>query len=207
MSTRSYILGLILAGGRSRRMGGREKAFVEISGETLLSRTIARARPQVRELVINANGDPARFAGFGLPVIPDRIPGHLGPLAGIFAGLDWTRENRPEAKWLASFACDCPFFPRDLVQRLHAAAEAEHVPLAIAASGGRDHPVFALWSTKILETSESVLVTDRLRKVNDLIGRIPNATVEFALEPTDPFFNINTPDDLIRAESLLAHSR
>ena len=205
MSGDPNIIGVVLAGGRSRRMGGRDKAFVELRGETLLSRTIARASPQVGELLIN--GDQPRFADFGLPVIADRVPGHLGPLAGIFAGLDWARENRPAAKWLASFACDCPFFPLDLVVQLRAAAEAAGVPLAVAASGGRHHPVFALWNTAIPETSESVLVAKKLRKMDDLVLRVAHATVEFASEPIDPFFNINMPDDLAKAESMLAHSR
>src|ERR1700674_107635 len=111
-------IGVVLAGGQARRMGGVDKALVEVGGESLLMRTLDRARPQVKELVVNANGDPARFRRFNLEIVPDRVHGFLGPLAGILAGLEWIRENRPMARWLASFACDCPFFPADLVERL-----------------------------------------------------------------------------------------
>ena len=106
-------------------MGGADKAFLKLGGETLIARTIARAKPQVGELLINANGDPSRFADFGLPVIADSIGGFLGPLAGILSGLDWMRANRPKARWLATFACDCPFFPRDMVEALIAKRKAK----------------------------------------------------------------------------------
>jgi molybdopterin-guanine dinucleotide biosynthesis protein A len=198
-------LGLILAGGKSRRMGA-EKAFLTLSGESLIARTVERARPQVRELLINANGDSTRFAPFGYPVIEDRVAGFLGPLAGIFAGLDWLRANRPDAGWLATFACDCPFFPADLVERLRQVANAERVPLTVAASGGRRHPVFGLWSTAIAETSQTVLVEKGLRKMDDLVARIPHGTADFAADPVDPFFNINTPEDLAEAERLIAQA-
>jgi molybdopterin-guanine dinucleotide biosynthesis protein A len=191
-------------------MGGADKAFLKLGGETLIERAIARAAPQVNELVINANGDLSRFMEFGLPVIEDRVGGFLGPLAGILSGLDWVRANRPKARWLASFACDCPFFPRDLVERLTAKAESKKALVAVAASGerhpsgGRHHPVFAVWSTAIDATSESVLKVEGSRKMDDFIARFPNTRVEFPSDPLDPFFNINAPEDLKRAEALIA---
>jgi len=185
-------------------MGGADKAFLALSGETLIARTVARARPQVGELLINANGDPARFAAFGVPVIADPIDGFLGPLAGILSGLEWMRANRADAKWLASFACDCPFFPLDMVERLIAKAESENAPVAVAASGGRHHPVFAVWRADLPVTAQSILNDQALRKMDDFVALFANVRVDFASSAIDPFFNINTPDDLTRAEALLA---
>jgi molybdopterin-guanine dinucleotide biosynthesis protein A len=197
-------VGVILAGGRGRRMGGADKAFLTLGGETLLARTIARARPQAGALVINANGEPERYAEFGLPVVPDVIGGFLGPIAGIVSGLEWMRANRPDAKWLASFACDCPFFPLDLVGRLVAQAEREGVSVAVAASGGRHHPVFAVWRADLPVSAEGALREQGLRKMDDFVACFANTRVEFEVGAVDPFFNINTRDDLVRAETMLA---
>jgi molybdopterin-guanine dinucleotide biosynthesis protein A len=186
-------------------MGG-DKLFVEIAGVSLIERAIARARPQVGELLINANRELERIGAFGVPVITDRVSGYLGPLAGIFSGLEWLRENRSSAIWLATFACDCPFFPQDLVERLCAQAEAEKALVAVAASGGRHHPVFAVWSAAIAGTSESVLVREGHRKMEHFVASLPNTEVEFSISAVDPFFNVNTPDDLKLAESLMAGS-
>jgi molybdopterin-guanine dinucleotide biosynthesis protein A len=200
------IVGVILAGGQARRMGGADKALVMLGGETLLARAIARAKPQVGELLINANGDPARFADKNLPVIADSIGGFLGPLAGVLTGLEWMRAHRPKARWLATFSCDCPFFPRDLVEHLIKKAQSENVPIAVAASGGRHHPVFAVWSAQLPVTAQNALVDQSLRKMDDLVALFPNTRVEFTSVPIDPFFNINTPDDLARAQNLLTEN-
>jgi molybdopterin-guanine dinucleotide biosynthesis protein A len=197
------VIGLILAGGQARRMGGADKAFLKLGGETLIARAIARARPQAGELIINANGDLKRFEGLGCEIIADRIGGFLGPLAGILSGFEWIRRNRPNARWLASFACDCPFFPADMVERLVAEAQNRDLPIAIAASGERHHPVFAVWSASLLVTSESVLHGQGLRKMDDFVAKFPNARVVFPSTPVDPFFNINTRDDLALAETLI----
>jgi molybdopterin-guanine dinucleotide biosynthesis protein A len=201
------IIGLILAGGQGRRLGGVDKAFVSLGGETMIARTVARARPQVGELLINANGDPARFAALSVPVLPDCIGGFLGPLAGILTGLTWMRENRPKARWLASFSCDSPFFPPDLVEKLVAKAESEKSLVAFATSAEHVHPVFAVWSTDIDDAPEDVLLGDLLRKVEDFIALFPYSFVNFPYRPVDPFFNINTPEELARAESLLAANK
>ena len=184
-------------------MGGADKALLMLSGETLIARAVARAKPQVSELIINTNGDPAGFAEFRLPVIADRVSGFQGPLAGLLAGLDWVRANRPHAKWLATFACDCPFFPADLVERLLATAETEKADVTVAASGSRHHPVFALWRTSLSVTSETVLTDAGSRKMDDFVARFHAVRVPFPSGPTDPFFNINTPDDLTHAEAML----
>ena len=198
------MIGVILAGGRATRMGGADKAHLTLGGETLLERALERAAPQVGELLINANGDPSRYAGFGCEIVPDRIGGFLGPLAGILAGLEWMRANRTDARWLASFACDCPFFPRDMVERLIAKAETEGALVAVAMNGERHHPVFAVWRADLPATSESVLRDEGLRKMDDFIARLPSTRLAFPSEPVDPFFNINTPGDLARAEALIA---
>jgi molybdopterin-guanine dinucleotide biosynthesis protein A len=184
-------------------MGGVDKAFIKVGGVSLIERAIARARPQVGELMINANGRLDRFDEFGLNLIEDRVQGFLGPLAGIFSALDWLHANRPQAKWLASFASDCPFFPLEMVERLVTTAESENVSVAMAASAGRHHPVFAVWSTAIKGTSETVLNQGGFRKMDGFIATLPYARVEFASEPVDPFFNINTPDDVTTAEGLM----
>jgi molybdenum cofactor guanylyltransferase len=199
----SDTLGLFLAGGRGTRMGGVDKASIRLGNETLIERGIARARPQVNELLINANGDVARFAHFGLPVISDSIGGFLGPLAGILSGLEWMRANRPRLSWLATFACDCPFFPRDMVEKLLQGAEAERALVAIAASGERHHPVFAIWNAALPVSSQGVLDGQGSRKMDDFVARFPNTRVIFPSDPIDPFFNINTPADLAHAETLL----
>jgi molybdenum cofactor guanylyltransferase len=184
-------------------MGGADKALLKLAGKTLLERALERAEPQVGELLINANGDLSRFTVFH-KVIADSIAGFLGPLAGILSGLDWVRSNRHSARWLASFACDCPFFPRDMVQKLIASAEDSRAKIAVAASGKRHHPVFAVWSADLPASSEGVLQEGGLRKMDDFVALFPNIRVPFAIGRVDPFFNINTQADLAEAEALMA---
>jgi molybdopterin-guanine dinucleotide biosynthesis protein A len=197
-------VGVILAGGQARRMGGMDKALIPLGGTTLIERAIARAAVQVSDLIINANGDPQRFAHLKLPVVADRVAGFVGPLAGIFAAFEWMRSNRPNARWLASFACDCPFFPMDMVERLIDSATKKKAQIGVAASGtGQHHPVFAVWNADISGTSEDVLVKGGFRKMDDFIATLPNVRVSFAAEPIDPFLNINTPEELARAEDFI----
>jgi len=201
---RADTVGVILAGGQARRMGGGDKALIKLGGDTLLARAIARAKPQVQDLILNANGDPARFAAYGLPVIADRVQGFLGPLAGILAGFEWMRANRPGARWLASFACDTPFFPTDLVSRLVKLADDTASWVAVAETAGQEHYIFAVWSAKIAETSESVLVKGGHRKMENWIATFPHRSLSFPVETVDPFMNVNTPDELAFAEDLIA---
>ena len=192
-------VGVILAGGRASRMGG-EKAFALLHGRPLIVHAIERARPQVDELIVNAN-DAARFAPFGCTVVPDATGEHAGPLAGVLAALHWVAGHRRFAGWLASFACDAPFFPADMVARLVAAAEAENAAIALAASGAQHHPVFAVWRPALSAKLEQAMKAG-VRKVDDFIALCPHVQVRFALGACDPFFNINTPDDLARAETM-----
>ncbi|MEE8445111.1 MAG: molybdenum cofactor guanylyltransferase MobA, partial [Alphaproteobacteria bacterium] len=142
MPDKTRICGLLLAGGQSRRMGGGDKCLQLLGGRPVLGRILDIARPQVAALVLNANGAPERFAQFGVPVAADVIAGFAGPLAGVLTGLDWARDHAPGCDWVASFACDAPFAPADLVARLAAAVADGAADLACASSGGRDHPVF-----------------------------------------------------------------
>ncbi len=199
------IAGLLLAGGRSRRMvrpDGTDKCLMMLGGRTLLARVIERAAPQVRRLVLNANGDAQRFGAVRLPVIPDSVGTGLGPLAGVLAGLDWAAEHMPEVRQVASFATDTPFFPQDLVQRLAAAIEGG-AELACAHSGGRIQPVFGLWPVALREDLRRALVEEGVRKVDRWMARYRLAQVNFSDEPFDPFFNLNEPSDLVVAEGLL----
>ena len=196
------VAGVLLAGGLSRRMGGDDKCLQRLGGKSLLARAIARARPQVETLVLSANGDPGRFASYGLAVALDVIDGHAGPLAGILTGMEWARAHAPGCRWLASFASDAPFFPTDLVARLAAAVEDDAAELACAASGGRTHPVFGLWPVDLADALREALVGEEMRKIDRWTARYALAEVAFADTPRDPFFNVNAPADLAEAERL-----
>jgi len=201
---RNAVVGVLLAGGRATRMGGGDKGLRALGGRPILTHVIERARPQVGALVLNANGDPARFADFGLPVASDVIEGFAGPLAGVLTGMAWARTNRPDAPWIVTIATDTPFFPRDLVARLRDAAERRGADMACAASGGRAHPVFGLWPVRLAEDLRSAMVEEGIRKVDVWTARHRLAEVAFAAQPIDPFFNTNRPEDLAEAERLLA---
>ncbi len=201
-NTRPATLGLLLAGGLARRMGGGDKPLRTIAGRTILAHVIERLAPQCDGLLINANGDPARFADYGLPVAGDSVPDFAGPLAGILAGLDWLAQNRPGVDWMVSVAADTPFIPRDLVARLHAARLAAGVPLACAASGGWTHPVIGLWPVSLREALRHALTVEDERKIDRWTARHGVASAEWATEPVDPFFNANRPADLAEAERL-----
>ncbi|MDF0493025.1 molybdenum cofactor guanylyltransferase MobA [Bradyrhizobium yuanmingense] len=197
-------LGVLLAGGLARRMGGGDKPMRTIGGRTILERVIARLAPQCSGLILNANGDPARFAAFSLQVVADDVPGFPGPLAGILAALDWAAANRPQIEWVLSAAGDCPFLPRDLVARLHEARARENAQLAVAASGEQSHPVIGLWRVALREELRHALVDEDLRKIDRWTARYPLATVTWPNEPLDPFFNANTVEDITEAERLAA---
>jgi molybdopterin-guanine dinucleotide biosynthesis protein A len=196
------IPGVVLAGGLARRMGGGDKPLREIAGQTILARVVARLEPQCEGLLLSANGDPLRFASLGLPVIADDVKDHPGPLAGILAGLDWAAAHRPNAQWTLTAPGDCPFLPRDLVARLRQAVSVEGAELAVAASQGRSHPVIGLWRVALRGALREALVIEGLRKVESWTARFGVATVAWPAEPVDPFFNVNTGEDLVKAERL-----
>lgn len=206
-------LGVILAGGLATRMGGGDKGLLQVGGQSLLSRVCDRLAPQVSGLALNANGDAARFADLGLPVVADSIEGFAGPLAGVLAGLDWAAEQGADA--IVTAAADTPFFPTDLVARLVAASDGQVHPLVLATtprtgdelkSGGRSrvnrHPTFGLWPVALRDDLRAAL-HDGLRKVVLWTDQHDGREALFDATPFDPFFNVNTPDDLARAEELL----
>jgi molybdenum cofactor guanylyltransferase len=200
----SPILGLVLAGGLARRMGGGDKTRIRIGGKTILERVLARLKPQCVAVILNANGDPARFADTGLPVVPDTVPDFAGPLAGILAGLDWAAAHVPAIAEVASVPGDCPFLPADLVARLLAARQAAGVPLACARSGDWRHPVVGLWPVALREDLRKALVEENMHKIESWTARHGIAIGDWPATPVDPFFNVNTPADAAEAERIAA---
>ncbi|NKB20171.1 MAG: molybdenum cofactor guanylyltransferase MobA [Alphaproteobacteria bacterium] len=197
------VCGLLLAGGQSRRMGGGDKCLRALVGKTLLMRVIDCARPQVDHLILNANGDPSRFEDYNLPVVGDVVDGFAGPLAGILTGMEWVRDNRPKCQWMASFACDAPFAPNDLVSRLYDAVRNEKGDLACGTSNGRDQPVFGLWPIELAEDLRTSLVEMDIRKVDIWTARHRLVRANWSTDPVDPFLNVNRPEDLAIAEEVI----
>ena len=200
------VVGLVLAGGRSSRMGGGDKCLRSLGGQPILQWVLDRLKPQVSEIVINANGDPARFTAFGCPVVEDSLAGYAGPLAGIDAGFRWVAENRPAARFLATVAADTPFIPDDLVSRLAAASE-DVTTLRIAQSDTGTHFVVGLWPVSLAGALRASLERGDRRvgawtKENGAVSvHFPQASIGGQF--IDPFFNINAPEDLTKAQSLL----
>ncbi|MEM9139153.1 MAG: molybdenum cofactor guanylyltransferase MobA [Pseudomonadota bacterium] len=195
--------GVVLAGGQARRMGGGDKAMLEVSGRPLLSHVIDRLRPQVAEVAINANGDASRFADFGLPVIADTVDGFVGPLGGVLAGMRWAAKRGHSH--IVSAAADTPFFPSDLVQKLEDAKGDR--PISMAATddperGLSEHPTFALWPVDLADDLERALTTSTMRKV--IVWTSRHGCARAVFDGNYPFFNVNTPEDLAEAERIAA---
>jgi molybdopterin-guanine dinucleotide biosynthesis protein A len=202
------VTGVLLAGGRSARMAGSEKALIEIGGKPMLAHVIARLGPQVGRIVLNANGDPARFAGLRLPVVADAVDDYAGPLAGLHAGLAWALSETPHARFVASAPVDTPFLPGDLVARLLAALRATGATCAIASSGGTRHPVVGVWDVALIDPVAAAL-RQNVRAMHDFAETQRAAVVDFAFVdvaggPVDPFFNVNTAADVETARTLLS---
>ena len=209
--TRETITGVILAGGLSRRMGGGDKGLLDLAGESMITRVIARLRPQVDAIVVNANGDPARFGSLALPVAADPIDGFIGPLAGVLAGMRWAALNRPRDRHVATVSSDAPFLPHDLIARLLAAVAGQPGTIAVAASDDGLHPVIGLWPVAHADDLERSLRAG-VRKVLDWTDR--HGTIPVKFDPVavgdarvDPFFNANTPAELAEARRLLERLR
>lgn len=206
MTSEVPTLGLVLAGGQARRMGGGDKASLKVGGKTIIERVLARLMPSCDPIILNANGDPARFSRYGLAVVADNVPDFAGPLAGILAGLDWAAKEAPKIEWLASVPGDCPFLPKDLVPRLHAARIAEKKPLACARSGEWRHPVAGLWQVALRDDLRHALTIEGLHKIETWTGRHGVALAAWPDQPFDPFFNVNTPEDLTKADEIAARN-
>ncbi len=206
--TKNHITGVLLAGGQSRRMGGGDKGMREINGRPMLAHVIERFAPQVAGIVLNANGDPARFAAFGLPVAADSITGNVGPLAGVLAGMHWSAENAPSATHIATVSTDAPLIPQDLAARLAQSLEGRTERIALAASGGHKHPVIGLWPVELADDLESAL-NEGVRKVLHWTDRHGTLALEFpfvgvAGAEIDPFFNANTPEEFEQVAALMS---
>ena len=202
------VSGALLAGGRSLRMGGRDKCVVELGGKPLFEHALARVRPQVHRIVIIANDDLERFSGYCLPVVPDTVEGHAGPLAGLYTALEWTVSETPEAKYLLTVPVDTPFLPLDLVSRLFEALKENKTSSAVASSGEKLHPVVGLWDAGLIGEVSDALQSGT-RAMNKFAEDQKSAVADFPLFGNgdvriDPFFNINTPEELERAEAIVA---
>ena len=191
---------LVLAGGRATRMGGADKPLLPFAGTTLLERVLSRMAGQGAPTLLSANGDPARFARIGLPVLADALPDHPGPLAGLLAGMEWLAAHAPATTCLVSVPVDTPFLPTNLIARLQAARVDVGTTLACAASGGRVHPVIGLWPVRLAPELRQALVLEGVRRVGAWAARHSLAWAEFPASP-DPFLNINTPEELRGAEA------
>lgn len=197
------VAGLILAGGLSRRMGGGDKPLISVGGQSLLERVIDRLRPQVGQMVLNANGDSNRFADTTLPVVPDVIDGYGGPLVGVLTGLEWLRDHTFDVEWMVSVAADTPLFPDDLVKRLLAAVTEQGADIAVARTGDQAHPVFALWPLRLANDLRRAVVDEDMRKIDLWTERYKVVHVDWPTRPHDPFFNVNTPEDVMRLAMIL----
>ena len=199
------VLGLILAGGLARRMGGGDKTLLRLGDRTLLSRVTERLAPQCGAgLMLSVNGDPGRFPEFPGAVVADTVPGRAGPLAGLLAGLEHVAAYHGDVTHVVSVSGDAPFLPDDLVARLDAARIAAGRPIALAASGGREHYTVALWPVSLRQDLRAALTERDERRVGAFIARHGAAVAHWPTEPVDPFLNLNTPDDLAAAEAALA---
>lgn len=199
MTETPSVTGLVLAGGLARRMGGGAKALKHLAGRTLLAHVLARIAPQCQAIVLNANGDPTDYETFGYPVLADVVDGFAGPLAGVLTGLEWLDRTR-EADWLLTVPTDAPFLPDDLVARLLAGTP-EGTEVAVARSDGRTHPVVALWHRSLLQPLRTALVAQDIRKIDRFTAGRQTVHVDWPTAGGDPFLNINTPEELVAAET------
>jgi len=204
MSNSSTVFGVMLAGGKAQRMGGGDKCLLPLGAQTLLQRAVDRAKPQVDQLLLSANGNQLRFARTRLTVIPDTIAGQPGPLAGIYSALLWLKDQAPDVEWLASFASDAPFIPQDMVSKLKQAVQDDARKIAVARACERVQPAFSLWHTSLLSDIESALNEPTPPLLRDWVANNDVCYVDFEHPRYDPFFNINTPQDLYKAEPMLA---
>ena len=196
------VVGVILAGGQSRRFGGGDKFLNKLNGKLLIEHVIDRVRSQIDHLIINSNSDAHSFENFGLSVVADSIQGYAGPLAGILSGMEWVQKNASRCEWIVTFPSDAPFIPPDCVDKMRSCANKESAEIVCAASGGRTHPVCALWQVELAGDLRKAMEDEEMRKIDLWTARHLISTVEFTDQPFDPFFNINRRQDLERAEQI-----
>jgi molybdenum cofactor guanylyltransferase len=203
MKDTKNIIGVLLAGGLARRMGGGDKCLKILGGKTLLSYAIDAATPQVSQLILNANGDSSRFVEFKLPVVPDVVDGAQGPLAGVLTGMEWASRNVTNCEWVVTFPTDAPFFPNDLVERMLEKVHNKNADMACARSNERTHPVFALWPIKLAGDLRRAMLEENLRKIDKWTEKFNVINVNWSTDIIDPFFNINCAEDLEQAKEFL----
>ena len=196
------VIGVILAGGQSRRFGGGDKFLKKLNGKLLIDHVVDRVRSQTGDLIINSNSDAVLFKTQSFPIVPDSIQGYAGPLAGVLAGMEWVLKNKPESQWIATFPSDAPFIPLDCVEKMQLCAEKEKADIVCVASGGRTHPVCALWRVGLAIDLREAMLNEEIRKIDLWTARHRLFIVEFPNKPNDSFFNINRPGDLERAEEI-----
>ena len=197
------IIGIILAGGQSRRFGDGDKFFRKLNGKSLIDHVIERLQPQTDDLVINSNSDANLFLEQGLTVVPDTIQGFAGPLAGILTGMEWVLRNKPQYEWIATFPSDAPFIPHNCVKEMRLCAKMENTDIVCTASGQRTHPVCALWRIDLAADLRKVMINEGLRKIDLWTARHQLSIIKFPDHPYDPFFNINRPEDMVLAEKIM----
>lgn len=210
-SGQADVTGVLLAGGRSRRLGGGDKGLLALAGKPMIIHVRDRLAPQVGQMVLSANGDPSRFAALGLPIAADTVPGFAGPLAGLLAGMRWSQTQAPDTRAIVSVSADAPFLPEDLVARLNAAAADRPLTIVLGRSDSGLHPVIGLWPLALADDLEAAL-GEGVRKVLHWARRhdtveVPFAPLEFGGRAVDPFFNINTPEELAEARALIEGRR
>ncbi len=203
-SNSKNVLGVILAGGQSRRFGGGDKFIKELNGEALVDRVVERVRPQTEQMIISSNSETPHLTKFGLPIVADTIHGFAGPLAGILTGMEWTRQHYPDIEWIVSFPSDAPFVPLDCVSKMLEQAQMDNAEIVCASSAGRTHPVCALWRIDLADNLRQAMEEEEMRKIDLWTARHRLSALEFSDQPFDPFFNINRPEDLEQAEVILA---
>lgn len=199
------VVGVILAGGLARRMGGGDKSMLKLGGRRILDYVIESAQNQLHTVIINANGDPKRFAEFNLPVQADIVPDFAGPLAGVVSAMAWVKQNNSEATHIITLAADTPFFPHDYVARMLELMALKQQRLACASYQGRTQPVFGLWPVDLFDDLYIALVEDDVRKVDRFTAPYGVADVAFDELADNPFFNVNKPEDLDIGEQQLAN--
>ena len=205
----SLVVGVVLAGGLSRRMGGNDKSLMQLGGKPMIAYAVKRLTPQTGTVIINANRDSMAYADYSCTVVPDTIEGFAGPLAGVLAGMEWARMNAPNAKWVATAAADTPFFPTNLVASCVTEVGYKQDVIALAKSGDKLHPVFGLWPISLADDLREWLSDEANRKVLAWVDRhnmtaITFPEFELANEMIDPFFNVNNPEDLETAKIIHA---
>ena len=202
-TTSQNVVGVILAGGQSRRFGGGDKFLKELNGKLLIDHVINRVSPQTSHVIINSNSNVALFKNQIHPIIPDSIKGYAGPLAGILTGMEWVIRFKPQYKWIVTFPSDAPFIPLDSAEKMIKCAEVERANIVCSASSGRTHPVCGLWQVELADDLRKAIIDEEIRKIDLWTARYRSSVVEFSDQPFDPFFNINRLGDLERAEEIL----